>query len=277
MLSFRRALHTHISLLALMLANSLHPAMADCVSTAPPGYETAMHVDWRDGIPPWAGMQTTAQRPGKIIESPAHTQAKLHIEISRNDSFAHVANGVPRAELSLGRTHFADGNDYVLDWSTTLSRNFPIDHLQPEIVTQIVEGGLLRGAPPVALIINGDHYELRVHSDVPHSMRAYKFGSITADRGRAVCWRLHYVPNTAGRPSTTELYRNGIRVVAEHDLGNAYASDDEASLKIGVYKWLWLAQPSDVQWLSLDYGNVTLYRKQMPSKDPVAPSGKWPL
>jgi hypothetical protein len=266
-----------IVVFTLAIAGAMRPAIADCVSTTPPGYHSVMRVDWQNGIPWWAGIQTPTPRSATIIQADAGKQARLRIEIGRNDTFSHVANGVPRAEVSLGYPHVAIGSDYVLEWSTVLPGDFPIDNAQPEIVTQILEGGKARGAPPVALLINGDHYELRVHSDVPHSMRAYRFGSISADRGRTVCWRLRYVPGAVGQNSTTELDKDGVRVVAEYDRGNAYAGDVDASVKVGVYKWLWDAQPSDVQRLSLEYGSVTLYRKEAaPVDTPVSRDGGQP-
>nr|WP_249798864.1 heparin lyase I family protein [Caballeronia zhejiangensis] len=231
-----------------------------------------MHVDWSDGIPPWAGIQTATPQNAWIIRSDSRHSAQLHIELSRNDDYQRVANGVPRAEVSLGKTRIVNGRDYILDWSTSLPEDFPIDNAQPEIVTQILEGGNRRGAPPVALVINGDHYEMRVHSDVPHSMRALKFGSVPADRGKTVCWRLHYIPGTVGEKSTTELDKNGQRVVAEYNRGNAYAGDDQASVKVGVYKWLWRKQASDVEHLSIEYGNVTLYGKKSLPADAANPS-----
>ncbi|MEM5292247.1 heparin lyase I family protein [Paraburkholderia sabiae] len=232
-----------------------------------PGYRVVMRIDWRDGIPRSAGVQTATGQATTIVKTNPSAEPRLRIQINRSDPFGRVANGVPRAELSLGATKIVNGSEYLLDWSTTLSDDFSFDYSQPEIVTQILQGGRTLGAPPVALVINGDHYELRVHSDVPHSMRAYKFGSIQNDRGRTVCWRLHYIPGTVGEKSTTELYKDGQQVVSEYDQGNAYSGDNDASIKVGIYKWLWLAQRSDVRSLTIEYGNVTLSRK-----DPV-PAG----
>lgn len=258
----RRVLPKMLGLFTFALASSVQPVMADCPENDSAGYRMVMHVDWRDGIPRWVGVQTATANAATIVKSEQQSEPRLRIQISRSDPFGHVANGVPRAEVSLGATKFVNGTEYLLDWSTTLSPDFSVDFAQPEIVTQILQGGRALGAPPVALVINGDHYELRVHSGQPHSMRAHKFGSIADDRGRTVCWRLHYIPGAVGEKSVTELYKDGQRVVSEYDQGNAYAGEQNASLKLGVYKWLWLAQTSDVRNLVLEYGNVRLYRKE---------------
>ncbi|WP_186308445.1 heparin lyase I family protein [Paraburkholderia sp. BCC1885] len=247
--------------LCLVLWSRAILALARCDSSTPHDYELVMRTDWQDGIPAWAGVQAPTTAQISVKQSAVAGGAVLHVEVNRSDDFAAVANGSPRAELSLGRTLLANGTDYLLMWSTLLPADFMIDRKQPEIVTQIHQGPA-SGPPPFALLVYGDHYELNVRTDQKTSLRVIRFGLIADDLGRQTCWQLHYIPGAAGQHSVTELYRNGQPVLREHDLGNAYADDTAAYLKVGIYKWLWLTSPSDVSHREMDFGDVFLYQRR---------------
>lgn len=249
--------------IALPVLLCLHAvtSAAVCNSSAPVGYTMAMTVNWAQGMPPSAGVQGAKPESILVRHAANSARASLHVQLSRSDSFANVPGGTPRAEVSLGSTRFENGTDYVLVWSTMIPDDFRRDTQQPEIITQIHQG-LATGSPPFALLINNDHYEVNVRSDDKASLRVSRFGNVGDDRGRFVCWRLHYVPDGAGQFSKTELYE-GDKLVYADSKANAYLNDKEGYLKLGVYKWLWATNRSDVTRRSMDFGNVYLYRRAM--------------
>ncbi|MCX4161560.1 MULTISPECIES: heparin lyase I family protein [Paraburkholderia] len=235
-------------------------SVAGCVSTSLAGYERVMNAEWEEGIPAFAGVQGPSTQSISVRRERATGAAMLHVEMNRSDSFSKVANGTPRAEVSLGAVRFESGRDYVLEWSTLLPVDFKFDIHQPEIITQIHQGSA-SGSPPFALLTYNQHYELNVRSDAKGSLQVFRFGSLPGDLGRQVCWRLHYVPDSTGQSSVTELYKDGVPVYVQHGKGNAYAHDNEAYLKLGIYKWLWFSEPDDIGSRSMDFGDVALYRR----------------
>jgi len=73
-----------------------------------------------------------------------------------------------------------------------------------------------------------------------------------------VKWRLHYSPDATGAQAITQVYKNDALVLHAAREPNAYAGDEKAYLKLGIYKWGWKNQPSDVTSRTLFYGNVTV-------------------
>lgn len=246
--------------LAVFVASYSVAASAGCITPPPSGYESAMTVDWNDGIPAFAGVQASTPQSLFVRAVEGGTKA-LYVRIDQTDSFSGVANGSPRAEVSLGKVRFENGKDYLLEWSTLLPADFQFDAQQPEIVTQIHQGAA-SGSPPFALLTSNDHYELNIRSDAKDSLHVFRFGSIASDRGHWVCWRLRYVPDATGQLSVTELSKDGKEVYVLRGAANAYSHDTTAYLKLGIYKWLWHSKPDDIRSRSLAFGNVALYRRK---------------
>ncbi|RQT41251.1 heparin lyase I family protein [Burkholderia cepacia] len=246
----------HTSLLSLLSYACVAQAAIGCPVDPPPGYTPVMMFDWRNGVPP-RSVQAPEPRSITVAAVERGGPPMLNVRIDRNDDFAHVANGTPRAEIVLNRVTFVNGDDYVLQWSTRLPDDFEVDDAHPEVITQILQ---LRppGSPPFSLLLQGNRYGVEVRSYAKQVPRGVTFGAPADDRGKLVCWRLHYVPDPTGDDAVTELYRNGTLVYSERGLPNMYAGDARPYLKMGIYKWAWLSGPDKVTRRAISFGPVVL-------------------
>ncbi|EDT44016.1 heparin lyase I family protein [Burkholderia ambifaria] len=240
-------------------------AALDCPVDPPFGYTPVMAFDWRDGVPP-RSIQAPSSRSITVGSAEPGGPPMLNVRIDRNDNFAHVANGTPRAEIVLNRVTFVNGDDYMLQWSTRLPDDFEIDDAHPEVITQILQ---LRppGSPPVSLLLKGNRYAVELRSYAKQVPRGIAFGSPSDDRGKLVCWRLRYVPDPTGVAAVTELYRNGKLVFGERGLPNMYEGDAHPYLKMGIYKWAWLDGPDTVTHRAISFGPVVLSKKAVRQRD----------
>lgn len=221
------------------------------------GYTTLYQSSWRNGI----DSNLVIQAPNGDITTTALPQfggVALKASMLRTDDFANVANGTPRAEVSFTAVQkFAIGNEYQVSWSTMIPPNGPLDSKQPEIITQIHQG-TNSGSPPFALLINGQQYEVDVRGGGGTQSRSFQFGAPVGDEGKVVTWLLNYRPDDTGASAVTDLYKDGVLVVHAIGYPNAYSGDQNAYLKIGVYKWWWLTRPSDVTQRTMYYGDVQI-------------------
>ncbi|CAE6845066.1 hypothetical protein R75461_07209 [Paraburkholderia nemoris] len=235
-------------------------APATCEFDHPEGYVPVMSVDWRHGLRVLSVQAPTQQ---SVVIGPVVSGGgpMLNVHLSRTDDFAQIANGSPRAEVVLNDATFAIGEDYILQWSTRLRNDFQIDTAQPEIITQIHQGTPV-GSPPIALLLKGNQYALEIRSNAKSVPRGVAFGAPASDRGRTICWRLHYVPDGAGENAVTELYKDGVPVYSERGSPNAYEHDMRAYLKVGIYKWLWHIEPDSVTYRAVSFGPVLLSKKK---------------
>ncbi|WP_144148440.1 heparin lyase I family protein [Paraburkholderia sp. BCC1884] len=222
---------------------------------------------WHAGIDPRLTIQ--APRPDAIatVAMPQFHGVALKATMRRADDFTHVANGTPRAEVVFARdAHFAVGKDYEVRWSTMIPPAYRLDSQQPEIITQLHQSGFT-GSPPFALMLSGGHYQVDVRGGAGTPSQSYTFGTPAADAGRVVTWRLHYRPDDQGTRALTDLYKDGVRVVHSMGRPNAYPGDQNAYLKIGIYKWWWQTRPSDVDERTMYYGDVEI-AEQVPNSLP---------
>lgn len=194
--------------------------------------------------------------PGKDGAMPSNM---LKVSISRDDNYAGVANGTPRAEMSFnGFLHFKRKREYVVHWQTFIPGDYMFDAKQPELFAQIHQGPPA-GYPPFAIFISGaTQYEVHNRTVSTRDYVTSRFGSPQEDRGRIVHWALRYVPDDTGSRAVTELTKDGKRVFAIYGVPNAYANDDRAYLKLGLYKADWQKKPSDVDVRTLYYGPVSI-------------------
>jgi hypothetical protein len=239
---------------ALTVEWSNDPEMQTWATT----YDLLYGTDWQNGISPQIGVQAN---PGDIsvVDDPIVSGKKaIRASISIAEDFSHVANGSPRAELSFpAPIRFAQGPDYLIQWSTFLPTNFAFDSKQPMIITQIHQGPA-SGTPPIALVLMGNDYEISERGvEYPGNISvANGMCCASADRGKWVHWTLRYVSDDSGQHALIELYKNGTSVYAARGVANAYPNDQNAYLKIGLYKPDWILQPSDVTQSTIFYGPV---------------------
>jgi len=225
--------------------------------------QTVYGADWQSGLSSQIDVQSN---PGDVVvvNDPVVSGNKsLSVSISRNENFANVANGAPRAELRFPAVaSFAQGKDYLVRWSTYLPPGFEFDTKQFTILTQVHQSSST-GSPPIALALLGTQYTISVRggANTAHSSAAQTLCCADADRGRWVYWALHYVPDETGQHALTELYKDGTSVFATSGTANAYLGDQTAYLKIGLYKPNWISQPSDVTQTTVLYGPVYMSQR----------------
>lgn len=225
-------------------------------------FELLYQERWKDGI----GPDLTVQAPKNgisVIENGAFGGEVLKALVRRADDFTHVANGTPRAEVSFARAFaFAPGFLYEVRWSTMTPENYAFDSQQPELFSQILQGpsgGI--GPPPFSIRFVDERYQVEIRNAANVKPQIFVFGNPAADRGKVIKWTLQYVPDQTGKDSITNLYMNGVQVVRCDHCGNAYAYDQDAYLKLGLYKWWWQSRPSDVFERTLFFGDVQVFRK----------------
>lgn len=256
--------------IAVLIGSGAAGAQTPVVAWSDPGtqamastYDALYTSDWADGIPSQVGIQSNPGDISVVADPLVPGRNALRATISRNEDFTNVANGTPRAEVLFPTpVTFAQGKDYLIRWSTFLPTAFAFDSKQLVIITQIHQS-LPTGSPTIALGLLGTQYGI---SERGGSNPAVASGGkwlccADADRGQWVNWTLRYVPDETGRHSSLVLYKNGVSVYAVQGVPNAYASDQSAYLKMGLYKAGWKSQPSDVDQITMFFGPVYISRR----------------
>jgi Polysaccharide lyase len=221
-------------------------------------YQAVYDAQWQSTMDPRIVVQAN---PGDVagVADPANSASRvLRASISRNEDFSAVANGAPRAEIMFPTpVRFAQGEDYLIRWSTYLPPSFGFDSKQLMIITQIHQTSET-GSPTIALTLLGTQYFFseRGGSNPTQVSGSMSLCCADADRGRWVHWTLRYIPDDSGQHALTDLYKDGTSVFAAQGVANAYLGDQAAYLKIGLYKPNWISQPSDVDQSTVFYGPV---------------------
>jgi hypothetical protein len=221
-------------------------------------YQPIYVANWQNGIDKAIGVQANPLDVSVVADPVVSGRNALRVSISRDESFANVANGTPRAELLLpAPVKFAQGRDYLVRWSTFLPLDFEFDSKQLAIITQIHQSSTA-GSPTIALTILGTQYVVSQRGGLNPSAvsGAISICCADVDKGKWVNWALRYVPDETGTHSSLELYKDGRSVYAMQGVPNAYLNDQSAYLKIGLYKSAWLTQPSDVNQITMFFGPV---------------------
>lgn len=254
--------------LAPFLFALIIPALASGEPHAGPAADTSWismaDVNWDNGL----GDAVTVQaNPGdvEIVPDPDGASRKvLKVKIERRENFANVVNGSPRAELLFNQpATFAQGSDYLVSWSTYIPRDFTFDSEQLVIVSQIHQS-FKEGGPTLALTLLGTSYFIstRGGKQVQKTTAGAKICCADSDRGKWVRWVLRYVPDDSGKRSLTQIWKNGGMVFQSIHVANAYPEDQDAYLKIGLYKAGWEKAPSDAKSITLFYGPVSVRKRQ---------------
>jgi hypothetical protein len=214
--------------------------------------------NWSSGIDPQLRAEALSGAL-KTVPSAEYGGVVLRARMNRNDDFTHVANGVPRAEINFSPVaHLVNEHDYWIIWSTMMDKDYHIDMVQPEIISQIHQSSRSPGSPPFSLMLAGAQYQVDIRGGRGTPSVSIKFGNPIDDRGRFIFWRLHYRPDHDGLYSVTDLYKDGIKVVHEDGLPNAYVGEGVGYFKIGIYKWWWLTRPSNVIERQMNYGDIDI-------------------
>ncbi len=242
----------------------LIPALAyaqDFSRNAPPGYTIIYSTNFNNGFDSRLQLQAPDSSSLVIVDSPGdHGGKAVKIEINDSDNFSSVANGVPRAEVSLANiVRFQAHKDYFIAWSTYLPGDYQFDFKQPESIVQIHEGPN-KGQPPLGIELVQGHYQVDLRGG-PESGQHIDIGDAQEDKGRWVEWNLHYNADPTGEESVTELYKNGVIVLNKNGVPNAYPQDNRSYFKIGIYKWWWQTRPSDVTTRILYFTDVGIWTK----------------
>ncbi|MFL9874927.1 heparin lyase I family protein [Paraburkholderia megapolitana] len=223
---------------------------------------------WRTGIDPRLTIQAPDKDSISTVTMPPFDGTVLKVTMRRSDYISHKVSGVPRAEVVFAPVaRFAPGHEYEVRWTTMIPSSYPIDSLQPEIITQVHHSSSV-GSPPFSLMLAGAHYQVDVRGGLGTPSRSYTFGAPLEDEGKVVAWVLRYRPDDQGQHALTDLYKDGVLVVHSAGKPNAYPNDKNAYLKIGVYKWWWNTRPSDVSERTMYYGNVEIGEQLLASAKP---------
>ena len=243
----------------------LIPAMAYAQGPSknvPAGYTIIYSTDFNRGFDGQLRLQAPTNSSLTIVDSPGGRGGKaVKVDINDSDDFSSVANGVPRAEVSLANiARFQAGKDYFIAWSTYIPADYQFDLKQPESIAQIHEGPN-KGQPPWGIVLTGGHYQVDLRGG-PESGQHIDIGNAQEDKGSWVDWGLHYKPDPTGAGSVTELYKNGTMVLDKSGVPNAYPGDDQSYFKVGIYKWWWKTRPSDVSRRILYITDVSIGSKE---------------
>lgn len=219
--------------------------------------------EWERGLGP--GVAVQAMPAGiTLTDDPSHEYSRaLQASISRSENFSTVVNGAPRAELLLPPSvRFVQGHTYRIRWSTMLPSGTRFDSRQFVILTQIHQEAM-SGPPTLALTLQGTHYAISQRGGVQsQKVSATRWLCCAdADVGKWVHWELVYRPREAGDDAYTALRRDGEQVFEARGRPNAYAGDQGAYLKIGLYKPNWMKEATEVDRVSMLYGPVTVVRQ----------------
>ncbi|WP_321787172.1 heparin lyase I family protein [Paraburkholderia sp. J94] len=220
-------------------------------------WKTIFVSDWRSGIDPRLSIQAPNEKSIEIEGSYPSSNSMLRFYLRRTDDFSRVANGSPRAEISFKRIFSIERNkDYQISWSIFFPGNFKFDRDQPEIFMQIHQGSN-SGSPPIAILLDGQRYVMELRDSDKAVAQRFDLGNASNDLGSRVHWELRYRADHAGDRALTDLYKDG-ELVARclRPCANAYLDDDNAYLKLGIYKWRWTDAPSDVTERTVFFGPV---------------------
>ncbi|QGZ62307.1 heparin lyase I family protein [Paraburkholderia acidisoli] len=219
---------------------------------------------WSDGVNHLLDVQAPVNAIS-VVYSSAFNGNALRVSIHHSDDFSSVANGTPRGEISFARIfRFTPGFLYTVEWSTSIPSDYKFDSMQPELFAQILQGahgGL--GPPPFSVRFVDARYQVEIRGGARAVPHVFVFGDPGADKNNVVHWRLNYRPDHAGTSAVTDLFMNGKLVVHCKECENAYANDDDAYLKIGIYKWWWQSRPSDVDERTLYFGKISVRRDEL--------------
>jgi len=249
-------------LAAFSMRRFMHPAgqwqklPSDSASTA---WRRAYSTDWQTGVDPQIGIQRARSGDVSVVDAPALPGRKaVRVTIDRNEDFTRVANGSPRAEMLFpDALKFTLGREYLVQWSTYLPVGFEFDPDQELVITQIHQGSL-SGPPPVALTLHGGDYVFLVRGGEHAKVRGSRICCAVGDTGKWVHWVLRYIPDASGKDAVTQLWRNGTLVSSAVGEANAYPDDKPAYLKMGLYKYRWRLDPSNVDTMVILYGPVSV-------------------
>ncbi|WP_213226628.1 heparin lyase I family protein [Caballeronia sp. NK8] len=223
--------------------------------------------DWTHGIDARLQYQRASADAIQIVALRDVPSGKgLRFSIQRSADYTGVANGTPRAEISFGGfLHFARGHEYIVEWQMRIPEDYQFDSQQEEVIGQIHQGPAA-GYPAFALFISGDgQYEVHSRTEFKRDYVSQLFGTPLLDRGRLVKWKLVYVPDPSGRLARTELFKDGEMVFSLAGVPNAYAADDSAYFKLGIYKAQWKRKPSDVAVRTMEYGSISILERTIPN------------
>lgn len=264
-----RLLISHMRRVMLLACVLAVPALSNAESQAALPDDSAWtrmeHVDWRNGLSSAVSPQAN---PGdvEIVLDPEDSSRKvLRATITRRESYTHVANGTPRAEVLFREpATFAQGSDYLVRWSTYIPRDFEFDSKQMVIISQILPSAKEGGhGPTVALTLLGANYYISTRGgvQVQRTTAGAKLCCADGDKGKWIHWALRYIPDDSGQQSLTQLWKNGVSVFLSEHIPNAYLGDQHAYLKIGLYKAGWENEASDAEVQTLLYGPVSILKR----------------
>jgi hypothetical protein len=227
-------------------------------------WQTIFQTDWRTGIDQGIAVQAPSRTSIEVVDASPAGSAALRVVIHRTDNFQSVANGSPRAEIDFAPLFLITRNaEYEISWSTILARDFKFDTQQPEILAQIHQGPN-SGSPPVAILLDGERYVLEVRGSGKAVARRYVLGEASPDLGREVRWLLRYRADHTGVDSEILLFKQGVLVArCMQGCMNAYPDDDQAYLKLGIYKWWWAERATDVTERTVFYGAVSVRKREI--------------
>lgn len=243
------------------------PARADSEQYGEPASDASWivmaNVNWSMGP---GGAVAVQANPGDVeivLDPDDASRRALKVTIARHENFSNVANGAPRAEVLMREpATFSQGFDYLLSWSTYIPGDFTFDSEQMVIITQIHQS-LKEGGPTVALTLLGENYYISTRGGMQVQKTTARAEICCADRdkGRWVRWLLRYVPDDSGKHSLTQLWKDGNSVFLSEHVANAYPGDQDAYLKIGLYKAGWGRELSEVETITMLYGPVSIRRR----------------
>ncbi|MDN7456418.1 heparin lyase I family protein [Burkholderia cenocepacia] len=239
------------------------PAIGREPDIHPASYRLIYWNDWHAGI---RDLEFQEARPSNIAwmtDPMVVGRHAIRVQLRRGENFTRLVNALPRAEFLLPRDIvLAPGQEYLIRWRTYLPSDFMFDQQQMEIITQIHQSGLT-GAPPFMLTLLGEEYAFSVRGgvDTVHGTGG-RMCCAAADQGKWVQWALQYAPDASGRQAVTHLWKDGVSVFDGSGRPNAYSGDVHAYLKFGVYKPDWLKLPSDIESVTLYFGEVSIGTKR---------------
>ena len=243
-------------------------SLATCIADPPlipAGYRVLFQTHFDGGLDEAIGRQAATPDSLAVVDAPGGRQGRsVRVTMNQTDDFSKVANGSPRVELAFARQfHLEAGKDYLVEWSTFLPHVHAFDAKQPESIAQIHQSAST-GSPPFMLYMKDDHYRAHIRGGPADRLTITKFdiGSADADRGKWIAWRLHYVPDSTGAKAILQLSKNGTPVAELSGKPNAYADDTKAYWKMGIYKWAWKRDASDVVTRTVFYGDLLVMVKE---------------
>lgn len=256
----------HFSAVAkLMLLMAVSTAVL-ATESEPRQYDVLFTTSWEHGVDDRLQYQMPERDSIEDVDfGILGTPRALKVTIFRDQNYQGVANGTPRAEISFGEfIKFHRNGDYLVNWQTYIPADYVLDKEQPEVITQIHQGAQIKtGYPTFALFLSADGgYGVRSHTQNSNDSIGKIFGNPADDRGRVVNWSLHYIPDDTGKCALTELFKDGQRVFQSKGTPNAYANDDNAYLKFGIYKAGWQVKPSDVRARTMYFGRLSIFLKR---------------